>query len=275
MTKILSLLTAAGVGLAWLGLCGQAHSALINHWKFDEAGGATTAADSAGGLDLALQGDAQFVSDATRGGQVLELNTSKNDYASTTSGVPFASDTTHTVGVWVNYASSGQRYQGLMSWGASGARYFFGTGGGYNAGRMWTGIGSNTISFTESDANPLQNTWQYWTVVRDGTAASLYLDGELVQTVTGASGGSINTSEELRIGRYYGDFPETSGGKLMDDLAIWDEALEGWQIKSARSLGAENFNIVPEPSSAAFFTAVLGLLAVLRLRRPRAFRNRS
>lgn len=272
MTKNSFQFTVIGIGVVWLGLCSQAQSTLINHWRFDETGG-TTAADSAGSLHLALQGNAHFATDAAHG-QVLALD-GNGDYARNPNE-PFTSDMPHTVGLWVNHFDPGPLYQGWISWGkwgTSGARYFFGTYSG-TGGRIYAGMGSSTAFFNDSDAKPAQNTWQYWTLVRQGTTASLYLDGELVETLTVSAGGSIDTSTELRIGRQYDANLYYLHG-LIDDVAIWNEALTVPQIKSAMALGAENY-MVPEPCSAALLlTAVLGVFGASRLRRPHPRRCRS
>lgn len=259
-----------GIGVAWLGLCRQTHAELINHWKFDETSGAT-ASDSAGSLNLALQGDSHFAADATRG-QVLALD-GASDYASNT-GEPFTSDGTFTVGLWVNHSDTGNLTQKWMSWGIAGARFFLGPWSGNSNGCVFGGFGSVNASFNASGAKPLAGDWQYWTLVGDGDRAVLYRDGELLQILTIATSGSISSSGEFRIGRQYGSNEEYLNG-LLDDVAIWNEALTPHQIKTAMTLGAENY-MVPEPSSAALLlTAVLGGGGVCRWQRPQARRNRS
>ena len=261
MKKISSLLTVAGVGVAWLGLCCQAHANLINHWKFDEASGSTMAADSAGSLDVTLQGGADFVNDATRG-QVLALD-GVDDYASN-AGEPFTSDMDHTVSVWVNHFDPGVLWQGWISWGSgSGGRYFFGT---HNIGYAYAGIGNNLALFDDSDSQPLEDIWQYWTFVRQGTTASLYINGEFAESLTVSDGGQINSAGELRIGRQFDTYECYLHG-LMDDMAIWNEVLTADEINNAMNYGAENYQ-VPEPSSVMLLISVaLGALGMLRLQR--------
>ncbi len=265
--KLLAVCVAAVLSATML--FAPAHAELINHWKLDETSDATAAADSAGSLDAALQGDAQFVNDTTRG-QVLSFD-GTGDYASNTNE-PFLSDRTHTVGVWVYHTAGGASNQGWISWGASGARYFIGI---YSSGEVTdfptpvlTGVGNNNncrVAFGSSTACT-PGTWEYWTIVRDleNTSLSLYRNGTLLQAKTDATyAGTISTSGELTLGKYYSG--ECFNG-MMSDMAIWDEALNVDQIQNAMTLGAENYQ-VPEPSSAALLLiAILGGLAVLRLR---------
>ncbi len=273
MTKLSSLYTFAAVGVLWVAFCGHARGALINHWKFDEVSGSTASDSGSNPLHLTLQGDAQFVTDGVRG-QVLALD-GVGDYANN-SGQPFTSDITHTVAVWVNHFDAGNLSQRWISWGDVGARYFVGpfSGGGPSPGRIHWGFGSASAFFADPDAKPLQNTWQHWAFVRDGASASIYLDGELIETLAVPVSGSISTAGELRIGRQFGTNFEYLNGR-MDDLAIWDEALTAYQINQAMNLGAENY-LVPEPSSALLLiTAALGVLTVLRMRRRNALCSRS
>jgi hypothetical protein len=227
------------VGIVWLGVGAGLDAGLTNHWRLDEDCGAATAADSEGGLHATLQGDAGFILDAERGGPVLALDGS-GDYASN-SGEPFTSDGDHTVAVWVNHFDSGLLQQRWISWGAVGGRYFLGP---YNSGKVSSGIGaSTTFAFTDDDAKPVEDAWQHWAFVRDGTSSSLYLNGNHVQTLTGSATGTIHTSGALAIGRQYNAGEYLHG--LADDLAIWDEPLTPTQIQNVMNYGAENYLAPP------------------------------
>ena len=269
MTRTPSLLTVVVMGIAGLVLCAQAHADLINHWQFHEAAGAPTAADSAGSLDLTLRGDAQFVYDAARGGQVLSLD-GDGDYASN-AGEPFTSDITHTLGVWVKHSDAGKLQQKWVSWGGASGRYFLGP---RSSGSGWTfgGIGNQNLEFNAFGAIPSQNVWQYWTLVRDGSNATLYRDGVFVQTLSVANTVAMSTAGEFRVGCQYNTAEFLHG--FVDDLAIWNEALTQEQISNAMNYGAANY-MIPEPSSAAMLLAlVLGACVTLRPRRTTSFRNR-
>jgi hypothetical protein len=53
---------------------------------------------------------------------------------------------------------------------------------------------------------------------------------------------------------------------LIDDVAVWDEVLDGAQINNVFTSGAANYNI-PEPSSICLLA--IGLLGLIALRRRR------
>lgn len=244
MSRIPSRLAIAAAGFVWLSLPGPARADLVNHWKFDETAG-TTAADSEGGLPLTLQDNAQFVADPKRG-QVLDLDGS-GDFASN-AGEPFTADVTHTVGMWVNHDDPGNLSQRWMSWGASGARYFIGPYSGSVVpvnGNVWWGVGNQNAKYTAAGAHPQQNTWEYWTLVREGTDARLYRDGQHVETLNVASGGAISSAGELRLGAQYlgGEYLDGQ----MDDVAVWNEALTPQQINNAKTFGAANYEGLYEP----------------------------
>jgi len=222
-----------------------ADAGLINHWTFDEAGDATVAVDSAGALNATLASNAAFVLDATRGGPVLDLDAVRSEYASNP-GEPFTADRNHTVAAWVRHDSSGALQQRWISWGLAGGRYFVGP----YSGRVTVGIGaSTTFTFTDADATPLEDVWQYWAFVRDGTTSRLYVNGNLVQTLTGSASGAIKTSGQLAIGRQYNSGEYLNG--RIDDLAIWDEPLDAAQIQNAMDYGAVNYSGPPAQAAPA------------------------
>ena len=210
---------------------------LIHHWKLDETTGKAIAEDVIGGLNAVLKGNAVFTNDATRG-QVMELD-GDGDYAAN-SGEPFTSDTTHTLGLWIKYISNpvtdNNRW---ISWGTGGARYFIGPWGG----KVTAGIGSANLTYTDTASLLVTDTWQYWTFVREGTSARLYLNGELVQDLTVGVSGAIATGGELRIGYQYTSDEYVDG--RMSDVAIWNVALTEKQIKYAMLRGAENYDYEP------------------------------
>ena len=217
---------------------GWSNASLINHWTFDETNG-VTAADSAGSLPVTLQGNATFVTDATRG-QVLELGGTVDDYA-TNPGEPFTTMIDHTVTVWVNHHDTGS-FSGIwLSWGTLGVgRYFLGPYSG-NSGKVIVGQALNTQLFSDSDAATAQNTWQHWAFVRKDTELRLYRDGEIVQLITNYNtSGVLGTENGVQIGHSYDHLAPLDG--RMDDLAIWDEALTQEEIQSAMTLGAEKYN---------------------------------
>jgi hypothetical protein len=228
----------AFLALSMLGMNNNAQAALKHHWKLNESSG-TTANDSIGVLDATLYGDAQFVSDATRG-QVLELD-GDGDYVRHWK-VAFTNDIDHTVALWVKHSEVGDQTQLWISWGGSAGSYFIGSASG--TGKVQFRIGSSGNQYFTADSSaPLADTWQHWAFVREGTATRLYLNGNLIQTMTVANGGVISDAAGVSLGRYLSGGSYVNG--RMSDVAIWDEPLEPWQIRNAMESGAADYNATP------------------------------
>ncbi len=213
---------------------------LINHWKFDETNGVTTAVDSAGGLNVTLHGNANFIIDDTRG-RVLDLGGTINDYADNP-GEPFTTVIDHTVAVWVNHHDSGI-FSGLwLSWGILGGGRFLLGPHELNDGKIVVCLSdAASVKFADSNAVTVPDSWEYWAFVREGAELRLYLNGEIIQVLTNNITGVIGTASGLQIGRSYTTTAAPLDGR-MDDLAIWNEPLTQEQIQAAMALGAEKYN---------------------------------
>ena len=235
-------------------------AALVSHWTFDGNG------DDIGtnNLDVSLVGDATY--GAGQFGQALYLD-GDGDKATRASSNPLAAtNADFTISLWAyqeNLSPTTQRYIGWGLGRASGRAFM----GPYstNDGKVDVGFGGTRASFSNASALPVVNTWQHWTFVRSGTDAILYLNGSEIQTLTVGATVAVAGTDTLNIGAQYGAFNEYFNGRL-DDVAIWDEALDTTQIGNVVNFGAGNYAI-PEPS-----TVSMGLLAGLLIacRRQRA-----
>jgi len=245
--KTFRITIATMVVLAWNSF---ASAGLINHWAFDGTGDDT----GSNNMDVTLLNGATYA--GGQFGQALSLD-GVNDYANRASSAPFTNDGIFTISAWayqMDPSPVGQRYIG---WGGPGARAFLGpftTG----SGQITLGVGSVTGNFSAAAAIPQQNTWQHWMLVRTSTDASLYLNGSLVQSLALATSGAINASGELHIGRQFGTATEYFHG-LLDDVAIWDEALTQDQIDNVFALGAALYDFVPPPVPEPSSLLLLGL----------------
>lgn len=275
MARILGTTVAA-----WLLAAGIARAELLHYWSFDEGTGATAHddGDASFGLDLTLHGNAQYAPDAERG-TVLSLDGTAGTYAYSTAGVPFTAPITHTISLWVKHDTHGQ--QRYLSWG----RYFFGIYPESQSPAGTDGItslcfgASQKAFFTESyydDTAPIVDTplvdfdWHYWTLVaqQEGTnnSVSLYCDGQLVQTIA-LSGTTIGASGTVPFYFYVG--AQFNGWELfdglIDDVAIWDEALTVDEIRIAMTAGPL---ALPEPPAVLLSLAgAISAIALSRFRR--------
>ena len=266
MSKNITIVLALFVLLSTI-LTADLQAGLINHWKFDGTGDDTGSND----MDVTLENGATYA--PGQFGQALSLD-GINDYANRPNSAPLTSDGNFTISLWAYQNDPSPVQQRYLGWGIAGGRAFMGP---YAAGTgaITAGIGSSTtITFTDASATPLQNTWQHWAFVRSGTSASLYLDGSLVQSLTVAiDGGTISSANELHIGRQYGAFAEYFDG-LLDDVAIWDEALDAEQILNVVNFGAQNFDGVPPiPEPSSLLLLGLGAFGLIRCHRSRGRRS--
>ena len=212
---------------------------LLNHWKFDETSG-SVAADSVGNLDLSLKNfpsnDSQWNTASPLGdGRGLEFD-GANDYASNLDE-PFDSDREHTFTVWARHDDSSfvpPNLQRWISWGGGGLpRYFIGPNN-----KVDLGIGSITVNFGSNASLPQQGIWQHWALVRNTQSVQLYVDSQLVATISRSLQGQISTAGELRVGRQFDPDLEFFDGALAD-MAIFDGPLTQQQIQTVMNSGAE------------------------------------
>jgi len=241
---------------------------LISHWKLDEPSG-TTAFDSAGSNDGATSGalvnqtgqlgtaySFDGINDlidtgANLGGAVMTVSAWVNvDFFFSTSVFPTiigSSDPSRTVG-W-----------GLLYAGGSGSRWAF-----VNSASNFAASAAIT-----SDAELGRGVWQHLVGVSNGSASQLYIDGVLVGTGVG-DGTYTAPTNDIRIGQNadletFGFSTHFRG--LIDDVAIWDEALTSTEIEQLYNNGLQGIDaggtatVVPEPSTLVYaFLAGLTLI---------------
>lgn len=232
---------------------------LIGHWTLNEPSG-TVAFDSAGSNDGATTGalvnQAGQIGAAYRfdgndfidlgakfDGPVLTVSAWVNtDFAYTRNAFP------SVVGALTNSASAGWNL--YFTGGSSDQWGFYSSSGGF--------AGSAPIT---SDAELGRGVWQHLVGVSNGNTSQLYINGVLAGS--GSGDGTYTTSlSNVRIG-HNPDFSVGGGAffpGLIDDVAIWDDALTDTQIEELYNNGLQGIdaggpvNAVPEPST---FTCLL------------------
>ncbi|MGB0722193.1 MAG: LamG domain-containing protein [Gammaproteobacteria bacterium] len=234
------------------------HAALISHWDFDS--GFTDGVGTHGG---AAVGDAQISSNARLGGGSLLLDGS-DDFVQLSGTLGIGSGSS-TVATWVriplantNGLGSTERVGIVLgnynstpnsNWELHGAGQM----------RMWWDNGSIN-QYGTTDLRDDQ--WHHVAWVRDTALnrITMYIDGVIERVITGA-GTDINFTSAHRIG---GDNRDGGGGPSfhghLDDLRIYDEALDIADVGLLASMTDGNDVPVPAPVSLLLLAAGISLL---------------
>lgn len=269
--------TLVAVVVLWAAAPG-AHAKLIGYWPFDDGPGSGTAVDLSGnGNDGVVMGTAEFVNEGKIGG-AIDFGEGGND---AWVQIPSAADgafnsivdtQSATVAFWMNRKGdaatsqwtfaldggdtgsdpvTGRQISGHAPW--SNGIIYMDTGGCCNADQR---INTELPEFAISG-----NEWVHLAFVRDVADTRIYLNGEvLVESEPGAITSPVSPIIRAGIGAAPDGTNSQSG--MLDDFAIWDEALAPSAI-AALAAGAP----VPEPSSIVLI--ILGAFGLLVLRRRR------
>lgn len=231
--------------LALLG--SAAHGALIAHYAFTTAPGATADDESpAGNNDIPVVGAPAWLATADGRQGVMSFANSGNFRLNPpvdrpANGAPF------TVALWVKSDFPNQNtFSSLFSNGQGGTNHFQIDS---NAGnwRLFGGAYNTAMG-------PIVGTWTHLAVTWDGSTTSWYYDGALVNTGTTNPGGNF---DEFRIGTNRANDANGAVEAEIDEVQIYDEALSAGAISALAR--------IPEPSTSLL--AVLGLLGLLARRR--------
>ena len=230
------------LGLA-LVLAPGAHAALVAYWPFDEAGGTVA-------VDVAPYGNSGALTNMDPGTAWVGGNTGSpadgalrfdgvNDFVNVADRPSISLTGDFTLAAWVRPESgftSGTSRNILAKAENDSYRWRLQQG----SGEQWLLIndGSGSFQLLFSGDAPAADTWQHVAVAVDFSAgeARFYRDGVLRATLPVTETGVRDHGNPLRIGAYNGGGAESFLG-AMDDVAIWDEALDGAAI-AALAAGA-------------------------------------
>ena len=257
---------ALGIAIATvLGISTSAQAALVAYWPFDEGTGSTATDTISGNVGTFSGGGITYnttVPPQLGTGSSVSFSSANNEIIVPDSpSVSVTSDMTITA--WVNPETSTSARNILAKDGNGAYRYrlestdvqwmLFNDGGGF---QVITGAGPTAVT---------NNAWNHIAMTTDFAAGELrfYLNGSLVDTQVVSEPSIADGAGNLIIGNFAIGNTESYRG-LMDDLAIFDEALAPWQI-AALANGLAPTGLIPEPSTAVML--VIGLVGLCVRRR--------
>jgi hypothetical protein len=276
------------------GICGFAmsgHAALIAHYNFDEAAGATLAVDQLGGTSGAIgsaivtgvagiSGNAYSLPDIATG-QTGIVDMGNASFFAGPSGLN--SSTQLTYSVWMNSTDSDANRNTILYSGSDTVANSYtdlGLSGENNVGNGSIDgaassrnrpAGASVAQQTGIFSSPTtihDGAWHHLAMTIDLSSGilNLYVDGALAKTQNFSGVGNavifpvFNNFEIGRLGRQ--GTPVDSYGGLVDDVQVYNQALT---LNQVHYLYANPGEVIPEPRALAL--AGLGLLSLLHRRR--------
>ncbi len=209
---------------------------LIGMWTFDEGTG-TVANDASGQANagtltnFSFSGSSNWVSLGRVGGALSFDGT--NDYVRM-AVAPF-NPSQITFGGWFNIPNISASQKALISkTEGSGYSLYLNHGSFPNQVSGWVRVGAAYYNPKFASSLLTANSWQFVYVTYDGSAAKIYLNGELEDTIS-ASGSITTSNEPLTIGAEPGGGGTSFSAYLngaIDDVRIYNRALSDTEIKN-------------------------------------------
>lgn len=250
------------IGVAALGLAGNASASLLGRWDFDEKGGTTAFNSVVGGVDGSLVGGAAFTITGGIAGGAIQID-SYNGFV--TMGDNFPATPTFSLQAWVKTAPNVTTAMTPIS------KHISGIGQGYYLSINSVNDGytfSSQAGFRSMNGNDLTATglpavndgfWHQLVGVFDKGTSSLYVDGQLAARTF--NNGYSNNAANFIVGGLGGVGSFYNG--LVDEVRVYDSALSGVDVAYLYS----NVTAVPEPETYATLMAGIGLLGAVARRR--------
>ena len=212
---------------------------LIAHWDFNEGGGYTAAntVSAGSGLDGTLVGDAGFVSEGKFGSAVTFDG--NFDYVDVENELFVDGQDSYTAACWFQVSELDGTRQMLFetseTWAISAEltttdnmlQYSVQAGG--------------ASAVKNSGIQPSLDEWHHLALTYDEAAGltRFYIDGEEVTSALGYPGGDLAATDGFHIGTYRGADDRWFNG-MIDDMAVWDRALNQAEIEWLWNEGAGN-----------------------------------
>lgn len=257
---------------------------LVAHYKFDEAVNATTAVNSiaANGGDGAIGANVgvgvpgkignavKLNNDATQAG-IVDMGNATGVFSKITASGKLtisywlnSSDVANnrSVAVFMGNNADSNDYIDSGILGGTQANPPAPNGSAYGRNRVNTDVTANIGDLFGTLIN--DGAFHHLALTIDTTSAtgSFYVDGALISTDTNvAKFGAFPALNNLEVGRLGRSSPVDPIDGLVDDLQIYDRALNASQINS---LFANPGSVVPEPSAIVSLAAGIGLIVLRR-----------
>lgn len=239
------VLFCAGV----FGLTDRAKAGTLNaYWNFNETSGSTAAnSGSFTGVNGALTNGAAFVSGGKFGNAVFFDGT--NDYVDVTNRVIANGGYTYTSSAWINVSADDTTRRTIfestdVATGATTSGFAISAELTDTAGKVhdlkYTTVSAGTsIVSGITTVKPTTGEWHLVTVSVDTLTerkAHMYVDGVLRSEADGTVSGLLGNTLGFHIGTYRNADNRWFKG-LIDDVAVWSNALSAGEVKATYDLG--------------------------------------
>lgn len=250
-TRLLTLASAFLI-LAISAAPAAASSGLVGDWKLDE-GSATSIADSSGdGNNGVLSGDASWVSGIS--GSALSFD-GGNGQVTVPDSVSLEPADALTVAAWVKAGPGAGRFRYIVAKGTAGCiAASYGLYSGPHGGlQFYVSRGQGTTYERSPDAGTgvWDNQWHLVVGTFDGSVVRLYVDGGEVGSGTSYPGALVYTlpdSNDLYIGNYPGCKTPRGFRGVIDDVMIWNRALNQSEIQALEPAPSASGQPAPPPT---------------------------
>ncbi len=222
---------------------------LVAYYPLDEGSGDTATDASGNGHNGTLNGDPRWI--AGKFGQALEFPGTAGSYVDLGTWNPSEGTDQLTIALWVKWNGLSGQWQGLISkrnsWGPApiGEMMWF-LEANETTGILWFGrrdgggVGSSGQTLPEGE-------WQHLAITCDGTTATMYRDGEQLNS------GSFTLGSMTDAGLQFGSGYINGGGPFngaVDDVRIYNNALTAEEIQDIM-LGQMLQAYGPKPADGA------------------------
>ncbi len=221
---------------------------LVAHYRFDEAAGATTAADSSGNGNNATLANGPVSAAASVGTAALDFD-GMNDHASVPDAPSLNPSNAMTIATWIRADNWLGGHRRIVQKGLNGQQYTLGEQ-------------DKVLKFQVSNVGfvfttlPSTGMWHHVVATYDGASMSIYVDGALAAS-NGARGAIPISTDPLMIGTRTANSAagERFDGRL-DDLRLYNRAISFAEVRSLFGLTSVPF--VTVSASDAFATETAG-----------------